>query len=362
MLIVRKPKLSYRENFLRAATFNYPEYIPCRIGASWPVWNTHREKLKELVQKYPLLFPGLQLDTITYDREVGVVRYSETRVDPFGCVWHFSMKGLQGIVVKHPLDDWNKLKNYQLPDPEEGLPVEGSANLIPWEKVYESMDKAKERGDLIVASMPHGFFFQRLYYLRGFTNLMIDFIKRPPQLYELVDMLVEYNLELVKRLLRFGEVDLVSFGDDLGCQDRMPISPETFREFIFPAYKRIFTFARSGGAQVRLHSDGCVVEVLDQLVETGLTILNVQDVVNGLENIARKCKGRVCIDLDVDRQKLMPYGTPQEVKNHIRRAVKILGSKEGGLMFVAGLYPPVPLENIKALCEVFEEVMWLNEY
>ena len=362
MLAMRASKLSYRENFLKAASFDYPEYIPCRVSISWPVWNTHRDELKEIVRKYPLLFPSCRLDLINYDKEPGVVRYNEIRVDPFGCTWAFSIKGLQGVVIKHPLDSWSKLKEYELPNPEDGLPVEGGTDLIPWESVYESMERARERGDLVVAGMPHGFFFQRLYYLRGFTNLMMDFVKRPPQLYELIDMLTEYNLELVKRLLKFGEVDLVSFGDDLGCQDRMPISPKIFRELIFPSYKRMFNFARSRGAHVRLHSDGCVVEVLDQLVKTGVTILNIQDVVNGLENIARECKDKVCVDLDIDRQRLMPYGTPQDVKEHIRRSVKLLSSRKGGLMFIVGLYPPTPLENIKALCEVFEEVMWLNDY
>lgn len=359
---MRTPKLSYRENFLKVVSFNYPEYIPCRISISWPVWNVHRDKLKKIVQKYSLFFPGHRLDVINYDENPEVIRYNETKIDPFGCVWSFSIKGLQGIVVKHPLDDWSKLKKYKLPDPEDGLPVEGGVGLIPWESVYEFMERARERGDLIVAEMPHGFFFQRLYYLRGFVNLMIDFIRRPLQLYELIDMLTEYNLELVKKFLEFGKVDLVSFGDDLGCQDRMPISPKTFREFIFPSYKRIFNFARSKGVHVRLHSDGCVVKVLDQLVRTGVTILNIQDRVNGLENIARECKGKVCIDLDIDRQRLMPYGTPQDIKEHIKKSVKLLDSKKGGLMFIAGLYPPVPLENIEALCKAFEEIMWLNEY
>ncbi|RLF35078.1 MAG: hypothetical protein DRN03_05765 [Thermoplasmata archaeon] len=361
MLTMKIPRLSYRENFLRAVTFNFPEYIPCRIAISWPVWNIYRDKLKKLVQEYPLLFPGLQPGTITYDEKPSIIRCTEIKTDPFGCTWRFSIKGLQGIVVRHPLDDWSKLKDYQLPDPEEGLPVEGSANLIPWERVYESMDKARERGDLVVAGMPHGFFFQRLYYLRGFVNLMIDFIKKPPQLYELIDMLTEYNLELVKRLLKFNKVDVVSFGDDLGCQNGMPISPKIFKEFIFPTYKRIFSFVRSKGVHVRLHSDGCVVEVLDQLVRTGLTILNIQDLVNGLDNIARECKGKVCVDLDIDRQRIIPYGTAKEVKEHIRRSTNVLASRKGGLMFIVGIYPPTPIENIKALCEAFEEVMWFNK-
>lgn len=359
MEIMRRPNLSYRDNFLKAVNFDYPEYIPCRIHISWPLWNIYRERLKKLVEQYPLFFRETTTK-VEYDQKQGLVYQKRTIVDPFGCVWAFTIKGYQGIVVKHPLADWSKWRDYEFPDPDDGLPVEGGEKLIPWEEVYSSLERMKERGDPVIAYMPHGFFFQRLYYLRGFTNLLKDFLKKPPQIYELIDALTEYNLELVKRVLKFKGIDVVCFGDDLGCQDRMPISPKTFREFIFPAYKKIFRYIRARGIHVRLHTDGHVIEVADQLVEAGVSILNIQDLVNGLENIEKVCKGKVCIDLDIDRQKIVPFGTPKEVKEHIKRAVEVLSMKKGGLMMIADLYPPVPLENIKALCEAFEEYMWLN--
>jgi len=111
---------------------------------------------------------------------------------------------------------------------------------VPWSKVFKELDKARTRGDLIVAYMPHGFFFQRLYYLRGFTNLLRDFIQKPPQTYELIEALTEYNLKLVEILLKSGRIDVIAFGSDLEAQDRMPMSPKTFRGFIFPSYRKNF--------------------------------------------------------------------------------------------------------------------------
>ena len=355
---MKKPSLSHRENFLRAAEFKYPEYIPARISVFWPLWNTYREKLEKIASQYSLLFPGFKPGSITYDEKTGIITIDEYRYDAFGCLWHFTVKGYQGQVVKHPLDDWSKFKDYEFPDPENGLPTE-SGPPIPWEKVFEGMEKAREEGRLVVAGMPHGFFFQRLYYLRGFNNLLKDFIRKPPQLYELIDKLVEYNLQLVKKLLTFKHIDLFSFGDDLGTQNRMPISPKTFREFIYPAYKKIFGLVKEKGILVRLHTDGHIVEVMDQLLESGVDILNIQDRVNGLENLV-KIKGKVCIDLDIDRQKLIPYGTPTEIKYYIRELVRKLALKKGGLMFYAEVHPPTPLENIKALAEALEENIWLK--
>ena len=352
--------LSRRENYLRAADFRYPEYIPAVISVFWPVWNTYREKLEEVAERYPMLFPGFKRATIKYEGEPGPVYTNELIEDPFGCVWRFNIKGYQGQVVKHPLEEWAKWREYSLPDPDAGLPVEGARDLIPWERVYEWMEVAEENGDPVVAPMPHGFFFQRLYYLRGFKNLLKDFVHKPPQIYELVEAMTQYNLELVKRLLKYPHVDAVSFGDDLGTQTAMPISPKAFREFIFPAYKRIFSYARERGVRVRLHTDGHVMEVADQLLEAGVNILNIQDRVNGLENIERGLKERVCVDLDIDRQHLIPYGTPAQIREYVRKVVRKLGSERGGLMLYAEVHPPTPLENIVALAQALSESIWLR--
>ena len=111
---------------------------------------------------------------------------------------------------------------------------------------------------------------------------------------------------------------------------------------------------------VYLHTDGRVVEVLDQLAVTGVSVLNVQDRVNGLENLRRLLKGRVCIDLDIDRQRLLPFGTPGEVREHVKRAIIELGSRGGGLMFTAGVYSDAKLENMDALASAFEEFAQLH--
>jgi hypothetical protein len=360
-----RSSISWRENYLRAVEFRQPEYIPCRIGVMWPLWNTYRERLEEVALRHPLVFPGFKPGSVKYGEKTGVLRANRTLVDPFGCLWSFNIEGYAGQVVKHPIEKWESFKDYMFPDPEDGLPTDGSywltplTPLTPWSSIFEGLDRARREGWLVVAGMPHGFFFQRLYYLRGFTNLMMDFICKPPQIYELIDMLTDYNLKLVRKFLDSGKVDIFYFGDDLGTQTRMPISPRTFREFIYPSYRKVFKHIRDRGVHVYLHSDGHVVEVLDQLIEAGVSVLNIQDRVNGLENIASACKGKVCIDLDIDRQYLVPFGKPEDIKRYIKHVVETLALREGGLMLYAEIHPPTPLENIEAVAEAMEEYTWL---
>ena len=86
---------------------------------------------------------------------------------------------MQGQVVYHPLEDWGKLSELQMPDPDDGIPQEG-APTVPWEAVEEAVSRAREMGGIAVIGMGHCFFFQRLYYLRGYVNLLRDLYFRPP--------------------------------------------------------------------------------------------------------------------------------------------------------------------------------------
>ena len=74
---------------------------------------------------------------------------------------------------------------------------------------------------------------------------------------------------------------------------------------------------------------------------------------NGLENLAEVCKGKVCVDLDLDRQKF-PFWRPEDIDRHVKEAVDILGAPEGGLWLKAEIADDVPLENVEAICSALE--------
>ena len=112
--------------------------------------------------------------------------------------------------------------------------------------------------------------------------------------------------------------------------------------------------AKEAGCIIHMHSDGDIRELANDLIEGGVEIINLQDLVNGIDWIAERLKGRVCIDLDIDRVQVTRFGTPEDIDALIREEVEKLGSREGGLMMIYGLYPVVPLENVKALMDPME--------
>lgn len=345
------PKNERTENFLRAAEFRYPKWIPARVGIMPATWRRHREELEKIVLEHPKVFPEFKPGSINFDSLLAGPTYRKGKVrDNWGCVWQNIQEGLNAIVVEHPLSDWSALESYNPPDPER----EGDFDPLPdWNEVRKRFEEEKEGGRLAVGGMPHGFMFMRLFYLRGFENFMMDIALEEPELERLIEMVLDYNLRVVRKWLEAG-AEMMTFGDDMGMQDRLPISPEKWRKYMKPCYARVLGMCKEEGVLVHFHSDGHILEIIPDLVECGVTIINPQIRANTLEGLGRVAKGKVCIDLDLDRQ-MFPFATPQQIREHIREAIDRLALPEGGLMLYAECEPDVPLRNIEAICDALEE-------
>ena len=349
--------LTDRENWLRAIEFRGPQWIPVIVSINPATRLRYGEALRPVLERHSALV-GVP-ESIMPDPHAlpGRYRAGSDFVDEWGCRWANLVDGLEGQVVEHPLEDWAAWKDYRLPDPlspETGWPAD-------WEATVRGIQQAKEAGHLTWGGADR--FFERLIFLRGFENLMIDLAEGSPYLVELIDALVEYNLARVRKWVEAG-VDIIHFGDDFGLQDRPMVSPDTFRRWFKPAYEKMMQPAREAGIHVLLHSDGYTLPLLPIFMEMGADVVNPQDLVNGLDNIAAVCKGKVCVLLDVDRQSVLPFGTPEQVREHIRRCVETLYLPEGGLAMIIGIYPDVPLANIEAVLGAFEEycldLSWLK--
>jgi len=330
-----------RANFCRNASFQGHTHIPALIAISAASWLEDPEGLKAVTSRYPALFPEGGLEP---PRPETLRAANSERVDEWGCHWRYDLPGLDGIVIEEPLSDWDSLHDWQSPEPP-----------LPDQATLDALKSAQQANRLAIGSVgEHGFFFMRLYYLRGFENLMIDVATKDARLDELVAIIEAYHQPIAQAYVRAG-VDVLAFADDLGTQKACMISPAQFRRWLLPTYRRLFTPARQAGIHVYLHADGYVMDVAEPLLETGVSIVNPQDLVNGIGPIAETFKGRACILLDVDRQTVLPYGSPGDVRDLIRKEVLTLGSPAGGLAFVAGIYPPTPTANADALCQALME-------
>lgn len=319
-----------RDKFLKDMKLSGEPEIHSNIHIWYQVWEEFGERLNWLENFSPHVSVGIAREPI---RQAG----SEA-TDIWGCHWTYPLESHDGLCVRHPIASWSELCNYRPPNPDKHT---------NWEQAEKSIENTKSEGKVASGGTDHGFIFLRLTYLRGYENLMLDIAEGRPELDELIGIIEGYWFEVVKRWVELG-VDTIGFGDDLGLQNALPISPKAWRRYIKPSYHRIFSYCRSNGVYVFLHSDGYIVDIIPDLIECGVSRLNPQDLVNGIDNLKRLAKGKVYIHLDIDRQRINVFGKPEEIDAHIFNCIRTLGSPKGGLSLIWYVFPPTPIENIEA--------------
>jgi hypothetical protein len=341
-----------RDLLLRTIRFENPERIPIAFNINYSCWAHYGiERMRDWVQEHPLLFSwGRNVDWKTFRPWCSPTAHAgQPFTDAWGCVWETSQDGIMGAVTRHPLKDWADFDTYSPPDPArtDGLtPVDREA-------AKHSIAQTQAEGGLAYGGLVHGHTFLLLTYLRGYENLLFDMMDEEPRLDRLIAMIEAFNARIVKYYLDAG-VDVMSYPEDLGMQKGPMISEALFRKYIQPSYLRLMQPARDAGVPIHIHSDGDLHQLIDPLLECGVNCLNLQDLVNGIEWIARRLKGRVCIDIDIDRHLVTRSGTPAEIENHVSSLVRQLGSPQGGLMMLYGLYPGIPVANVQAVMDAME--------
>lgn len=206
--------------------------------------------------------------------------------------------------------------------------------------------------------------FEWASYLRRMDNVLMDIAAEPAQLEALLDTLVEIHLANLDRLLPVlgNNVDLIQLGDDLGMESGPFFSPTTFRELFKPRYKMIVDRVKQHCPDmiVFLHCCGGVFPLIGDLIEVGIEVINpVQISATGMDPAALKREFGNDITFwggGCDTQTVLPRGTPQEVRDHVRRNIDIF-APGGGFVFnqVHNVLAEVPPENIVAMYEAAME-------
>jgi len=154
---------------------------------------------------------------------------------------------------------------------------------------------------------------------------------------------------------------MIKIGDDLGTQESLLISPDMYRQILKPIHADYIAFIKERTkAKVFFHTDGDVFDLLDDFVEIGVDVLNpIQTSAGRMANLAelKKRYGKNLVFCGaIDTHHVLPEGSPQEVRQEVRRVINILG-EDGGYMVAAvhTIMPGVPAENVVAMAEAVKE-------
>ncbi|MFA5863935.1 MAG: uroporphyrinogen decarboxylase family protein [Phycisphaerae bacterium] len=280
--------------------------------------------------------------------------------DEWGCVHDFpKTNGHWFSITQHPLPseilENAAIDNYRWPvanDPQRFAGLRQRAQEL----------RAKGKA-VLIKSLCAGL-FEMSQRLRGMENALIDsalFPEETDRLYgKIADLKIAY---WDAALAQIGDlVDIVVESDDYGTQQSQLISVEQFRAILLPHWRRVIAFIKSRSPHVKFffHSCGNVRPFLPDFIAMGVDILNpVHITAVGMEPAALKRDfGSELIFWGggVETQSVLPYGTPQEVRDNVRRNIEAL-APGGGFVFntVHNIQSEIPPENIVAMWEALQE-------
>lgn len=332
-----------RERVKRAIRFQNPDRVPISHAILPAAALRHGRKLVEILEEFHEDFGWDYMGDLPVEDYPALYRKGRN-VDDFGTVWHSKMLGVCGIPVEWPIGDLSRYDEYKWPEVFSAGPPKGrlySGHMEGFD------DRWYARGAWIA-------YFEQLQQLRGMQNFLVDIATESKEFYRLLDDMLDFNLLWIDKWTVLG-YDGLHFGDDWGGQHSMMIRPETWRCIFKPRYAEMFRQVHSSNMDVWFHTDGHVNEIFEDLIEIGVDVINCQVPVVGHDWIAGSVRGKVAFRTEIDRQHVLPFGSPSEVKEEVHRTFEACGTPYGGIIACGEIGPDVPLENIRAMYEAFME-------
>ncbi|MHB0874754.1 MAG: uroporphyrinogen decarboxylase family protein [Anaerolineae bacterium] len=250
-----------------------------------------------------------------------------------------------GYAIEHPLADVSSLAQveaYAWPE----------ADMWDYTRYTEACRSFPEHA---VLGGAWGWFFEAAAELVGMERWFLLLYDQPDLAHAILGKVVGF-MEATSEMMfaRAGRyIDICFTGDDYGLQSGPMLSPRLFATFVRPYLQRLYDVGRRHGKLIMQHSCGSVATLIPTLMEMGLNVLEpVQVGAAGMDaaGLARTYGGRVCFHGSIDTQSTLPFGTPGEVREEVRRRVETFRPYGG---FTIGpsqhLLPEIPIENIVAM-------------
>lgn len=344
-----------RERVLRALRHEEPDRVPHYLGFTLPA----RRRFEEFLRTGA--FP--ETEERANDRERAgaldlddrvqnaIAVYSARRNAPweevspgiwrdaFGVVWNRTLDPDIGVVEDNPLK-LRDLAPLDVPDPRHPARFEALPGFI---------EGNRDRFRLV----NHGFaLFERAWTLRSMPELLLDMVDDPAWTDRLLDRIVEFNLALIGELVR-RDIDGIMFGDDWASQRGLIMGPRLWRRFLRPRLAAMFQAVKAGGKAVFVHSCGKVQDLFEDLIAIGADAFNpFQPEVMDPAGMKRAFGDRIAFFGGVSIQRTLPRGTPDDVREEVRRLRREVGRGGGYILAPSHDMPgDIPPENIAALVE-----------
>lgn len=249
-----------------------------------------------------------------------------------------------GIEVETPIKSMADLDRYIPPD----MHAAGR---------YTSIEKALHNypGKAVIVHLNDVFSLPR--YWMGMENLLIAIAEDPDLVTSLVNLSVKLNLEMAREVVK-REVKIVYTGDDYAGNLGPLMSPRHFRQLFYPGLCEVMGGYKDLGLYVIKHTDGKLWPIIDMIVDSGIDCLDPIDPQAGmnLAEVKAKYGDRIALKGNVDCAQLMTFGTPDEVEEATREAIR-QGGPGGGFILSSSnsIHSAVKPENYLAMLRILKE-------
>jgi uroporphyrinogen decarboxylase len=207
-----------------------------------------------------------------------------------------------------------------------------------------------------------GSIFEAAWYMRGFEQFLMDLILNPEMAHTILKKVTEFQIEHTRMILQAGKgkIDLIFCGDDIGMQQGLLISLDTFLEFIKPHHVALNKVIHEYGSTVIFHTDGSIMKAVPDLMDMGIDILQALqfDAVGMDAGMLKETYGKtLCFEGGVSVQHTLPFGTVEDVITETTHLVHTLG-KDGGYILGPShaIQAGTPAENVLAMFDTALEL------
>ena len=332
--------MTSRELVRKTLEFQKPDRIPRQMWLLPWAFNNYPEQVAEIQRRFPddiVTCPvvGEPFKTQGEAYKAGIF------IDEWGCVFRNLQDGVMGEVKEFPIK--NSLDADTIKEPLEALTFD-----------IDEVNAYCRTTDKFVMSNCCPRPFERLQFLRGTENVMLDLGMEDECFFKLLDRVHQFYLKEVRKWSQ-TQVDGVMFMDDWGTQRSLLISPAMWRTYFKPLYKDYIDIIHAAGKKAFMHSDGHIEAILPDLVELGLDAINSQIFCMDMSALSEKFKGKITFWGELDRQHLLVRGTHEDIIQAVRQVYDCFYS-EGGVIAQMEFGPGAKPENIITALEEWDKL------
>jgi uroporphyrinogen decarboxylase len=288
---------------------------------------------------------ALDIDGVAVRADYGKQRIdAESYVDEWGCRRKVSGESLD-VIVASPIADIRRHAEYRFPDPQ------APHRLASLQKAVEAMGAHRA----VVFNLRD--VFSDIRDLVGYENALIALLTDQQAFVELLERVIEYNRTLARIARDRFAVNIVATTDDIADGRGLVFSPQLYFSVLAPRMAEVIRGYKELGYYCIKHCDGNVDAVVDFWIKCGIDCLDPIDPQAGmnLAEVKAKYGDRIALKGNVDCAQLMTFGTPDQVIEATKEALR-QGAPGGGFILSSSnsIHSAVKPENYQALLTTWQ--------